>query len=130
MTFPDEFPAWMFLYFASFGTIALILISLIFWTWMRTTRLTAGALRRGLAWNALGTSLLFSATWFACGIGAGPGNLLSSDPGIQRPFLAGAAAVAGMFCSVGGWTCLLVGIRTILKGLEDRSIDARSGGDA
>ena len=97
---------------------------------MKTTRLTAGALRSGLAWNALGTSLLFSATWFACGIGAGPGNLLSSDPGIQRPFLAGAAAVAGMFCSVAGWACLLIGTRTILRGLEDGSIDAKSGEDA
>ena len=130
MTLPDEFPAWMFLYFASFGTIALILISLIYWTWMKTTRLTAGALRSGLAWNALGTSLLFSATWFACGIGAGPGNLLSSDPSIQRPFLGGAAAVAGMFCSVAGWACLLVGIRTILKGLEAGSIGVKPGGGA
>lgn len=130
MRIPDEFPAWMFLYFASFGTIALVLVSLIFWTWMKTTRLSAGALRSGLGWNAVGTSLLFSATWFACGIGAGPGNLLSSDPSIHRPFLAGAAAVAGMFCSVGGWACLFVGIRRIHKGLKDGCVDVSGGEDA
>jgi len=129
MRLPAEFPAWMFLYFASFGSLALVLIALIYWAWTKTTRLAGRALRRGLAWNAIGTSFLFSATWFACGIGAGPGNLLSSDPSIHRPFLAGAAAVAGMFCSVAGWACLLTGIRRILKGLESGEIPGQEGED-
>lgn len=127
MRLPAEFPAWMFIYFATMGSIALVLISLIYRTWMKTTRRTAGSLRRGLAWSAVGTAFTFSATWFACGIGAGPGNLLSSDVSIQRPFLAGAAAVAGMFCSVVGWACLLVGIRTILRGLETGRITSEEG---
>jgi hypothetical protein len=118
MTLPTEFPAWMFLYFAGFGTLALILLALIGWSWMKVMRLARGDLRRGLAWFAAGTVFLFSATWFACGIGAGPGNLLSSDVSIQRPFLAGAAGVAGMFCSVLGWSCFLFGIRAVLRALE------------
>lgn len=130
MRLPAEFPTWMFLYFAVFGSIALVLVALIYWTWMKTTKWTTGALRSGLAWNAVGTSLLFSATWFACGIGAGPGNLLSSDQAIHRPFLAGAAAVAGMFCSVAGWACLLAGIRRIRAGLESGEIASRGEGDA
>lgn len=118
MNIPTHFPAWMFLYFAFFGTVALVLVAMIFWTWMKTTRLTAGPLRSALAWNAVGNIFTFSAAWFACGIGAGPGNLLSTDPALHQPFLAICAAVAGMFCSVVGWACLLVGIRKILKGLE------------
>lgn len=118
MRLPAEFPAWMFLYFATLGTTALVLIALIFRTWIQTTRLTRGSLRKGLAWIAAGIVFTFSATWFACGIGAGPGNLLSPDLAVHRPFLAGAAAVAGMLNSVIGWGCLLVGMRTILKGLE------------
>jgi threonine/homoserine/homoserine lactone efflux protein len=126
MSFPSEFPAWMFLYFAAFGTLALILVALIGRTWMQAMRLTTGALRRVLVWHAVGTVFLFSATWFACGVGAGPGNLLSLDASIQRPFLAGAAAVAGMFCSVLGWACLLMGMRRIVRGIEEGEI--ASGG--
>lgn len=122
MNLPSGFAAWVFLYFAISGTIAMALVALIYWTWMKTTRLSTGALRSGLAWNAVGNIFTFSAAWFACGIGAGPGFLLSSDPTMHRPFLALAAGVAGMFTSVVGWACLLVGIRKILKGLESGQI--------
>jgi hypothetical protein len=53
-------------------------------------------------------------------IGAGPGNLLSTDLSMHKPFFAGAAAAMGMFMSVAGWICLLVGQRKLLKGLETK----------
>jgi hypothetical protein len=108
----------MFLYFASLGTLALGLVAALFWTWMKSLRLSRGSLRAALQWNAAGYALLFTAVWFACGIGAGPGFLLSTDPAMHRPMLAAAAASAGMFCSVLGWGCLLIGQRRLLRGLE------------
>lgn len=125
MSVPAYFPAWLFLYFAAMGTIALVLVALLFWTWMKTTRLSAGSLRSALAWSAGGYIFVLSASWFACGIGAGPGFLLSSDGSMHQPFLATAAAVAGMFCSVVGWVCLLVGFRKILKALRSGEILVR-----
>lgn len=122
MNLPPDFPEWMFLYFAALGTTAMVLVTLILWTWLQTTRLSSGALRGALAWNAVGHVFTFSAAWFACGIGAGPGLLLSSDLSMHRPFLAGAAAVAGMFCSVVGWACFLIGMRKVLKGLSAKTI--------
>jgi hypothetical protein len=120
MNLPPFFPGWMFLYFAGFGTLALILVSLIFWTWMRVTRLVNGSLRTALKWNMVGYCFLFCASWFACGVGAGPGNLLSTDPAMHNPFLASMAAVAGMFTSVAGWAFLLTGQRKLLRSLEKK----------
>jgi hypothetical protein len=118
---PPYFPTWMYLYFASLGTLALVLVAALFWTWMRSTRLSRGYLRAALQWNAVGYLFLFSAVWFACGIGAGPGFLLSTDPARHQPLLAAAAAAAGMFCSVLGWVCLLAGQRRLLNGLESET---------
>jgi hypothetical protein len=118
MNLPIYFPGWMFLYFAAFGTIALALVALIFWTWMRITRLANGFLRVALKWNIVGYIFMFCASWFACGIGGGPGNLLSTDPSMHNPFLASMSAVSGMFASVVGWTCLLISQLKLLSGFE------------
>ncbi|HEU0295294.1 MAG TPA: alpha/beta hydrolase [Anaerolineales bacterium] len=88
MSLPTYFPGWMYLYFAGFGSIALVLVALVFWTWMKVNRLANGYLRTALKWNMVGYIFMFSASWFACGIGAGPGNLLSTDLSMHNPFLA------------------------------------------
>jgi hypothetical protein len=118
MNLPDYFSSWMFLYFAIFGTAALVLVALLFRTWMKVNRLANGYLRTALKWNSAGYFFMFCAAWFACGIGAGPGNLLSLDVSMHNPFLATMAALSGMFMSVAGWMCLLAGQRKLLKGLE------------
>ena len=118
MSLPPHFPGWMYLYFAVFGSTALILVALVFWTWMRVNHAASSQLRTALKWNAVGYVFLFIAQWFACGIGAGPGNLLSLDASMHNPFLASMSAASGMFASVAGWVCLLVGQRKLLKGFD------------
>jgi hypothetical protein len=118
MNLPAHFPAWMYLYFAVLGSVALILLALVFWTWMKVNRLAKGHIRIALKWNAFGYFFLFAASWFACGIGAGPGNLLSLDASMHNYFLASMSAVSGMLASVAGWVCLLIGQRKLLKGLD------------
>jgi threonine/homoserine/homoserine lactone efflux protein len=63
---------------------------------------------------------MFCAAWSACGIGAGPGFLLSTDTSMHKPFLAASSAMMGIFMSVIGWICLLVGQRKLLRGLEQK----------
>jgi hypothetical protein len=119
LNLPPHFSAWMYLYFVTFGTIALILLIFVFWTWMKVNRLARGYLRTALKWNTVGYVFLLTASWFACGIGAGPGNLLSLYASMHNPFLASMGAVGGMFTSVSGWVCLLVGQRKLLAGLDE-----------
>ena len=121
MNLPTYFPTWMVLYFGTAGSIGLSLVALVFWTWMKTTRLSDGHVRSSLRWNIVGYVFLFSANWFACGIGGGPGNMLSSDPSMYQPMLATYAAVLAMLCSLPGWGCILIGQRVMLKGLEQGS---------
>jgi len=120
MNLPAHFPAWMYLYFAVFGSTVLVLVALVFWTWMKVNRAASGQLRTALKWNAVGYVFLFIASWFACGIGAGPGNLLSLDASMHNKFLASMSAVSGVFASVAGWGCLLVGQRKLLEGLDTK----------
>ena len=120
MNLPPHFPAWMFLYFATFGSIALVLVTLVFWMWMKVNRVASGKLRTALKWNAVGYVFMFISSWFACGIGASPGNLLSLDALIRNPFLASMAAFSGMFASAAGWVCLLVGQRKLFEGLDKK----------
>jgi CDP-diglyceride synthetase len=115
MNLPPHFSGWMYLFFAFFGSASLVLVILVFWNWMKVNRLVKGTIQSALKWNAGGYVWLFVANWFACGIGAGPGNLLSTDPAMHNAFLASMAAVSGMFASVVGWICLLVGQRKLLR---------------
>lgn len=119
---PEHFPVGLYLYFAVSGTLALVLVALVFWTWLQTRRRTTGRLRSGLAWVAAGLAFMFSSQWFACGIGAGPGYLLSEDVSVHQPFLATAAAVAGMFCSVAGWVLVLLGLRRVLAWSREQEL--------
>ena len=120
MSLPPHFPEWMYLYFAVFGSTVLILVTLVFWAWMKVNHAASGQLRAALKWNAVGYFFLFIASWFACGIGAGPGNLLSLDASMHNPFLASMSAVSGMFASVIGWVCLLVGQQKLLERLDTK----------
>lgn len=121
MSAPSYFPTALYLYFATAGSVVLVLVALVFWTWLKATRLTDGRMRSGLFWIAAGFVALFASQWFACGIGAGPGFLLSTDASMHQPFLATAAAVAGMFCSVLGWAFVLVGLIRIRRVLDGAS---------
>ena len=120
MNLPTNVPAWIFLYFSIFGSIALILVALIFWLWIKVNRAARGYMRTALKWNIVGYIFMFCASWFACGVGWGPGYLLSTDPSMHNPFLATMSAVSGMFASVAGWVCLLVGQRKLLGGLDGK----------
>ncbi len=121
MNDPAHFPIALYLYFAAGGTTALILFALVMWTWLKARAITSGRLRSGLTWLGIGFSFLLSAQWFACGIGAGPGFLLGDDEATRQPFLATAAAVAGMFCSVLGWISVLLGVRSTHAWLRERA---------
>lgn len=119
MNFPAYYPAWMWSYFAAFGTVSLALVALIFWNWMKSRRMTKGGLRQALLWNMWGYAAEFTAAWFACGIGAGPGFLLSTDASMHNPTLAAGAAMASMFFGTAGWGLLLVGMRKMLMSAKD-----------
>ena len=118
MNFPASHPLWMWLYFGSFGSTGLILVTLIIWNWMRLLRFSEGYQRAAAKWSMMGYMFLFFSAWFACGIGGSPGNLLSANP--DSHFLTGAtyAAVLAMFFSVPGWLCVLISQRKITKGVQ------------
>jgi hypothetical protein len=111
-------PLWMWLYFGTFGSVGAILFTLIIWHSMKVHALVKGCQRSAARWSMVGYMFLFIAAWFACGIGATPGNLLSPDPAAQNPFLATFEAILSMFFSVPGWACVLVGQRKMLQGIQ------------
>ncbi|MFC1513666.1 hypothetical protein ACFL5P_01525 [candidate division KSB1 bacterium] len=114
MNFPESHPVWMWLYFGVFGSAGAVLFTLIIWNWMKLNRLTAGFQRSAAKWNIVGYMLLFTAQWFACGIGGTPGRLLSSDPANHYYYGAVLAAILAMFFSVPGWICVFIGQRKLL----------------
>jgi hypothetical protein len=63
---------------------------------------------------------LFVAAYFACGIGGPPGSLLSSDQLTHDIEAAYDSALLGIFFSVPGWGCVLVGIRKLLRGIQSQ----------
>jgi hypothetical protein len=115
MNFPTEYPAWMWAYFAVLGSLAILFVTLTFWAWLKTTRLTSGLLKRALRWQVGGYASLFAAVWFACGIGGPPGNLLSPEINFHNTEAATGAALAGMLFSVIGWVLLWIAMRLLLK---------------
>src|SRR3972149_2482674 len=120
MKIPVEFPAWMWMYFALLGSLAILFVALTFWAWLKTTRLTSGSLKRALRWQVGGYATLFAAVWFACGIGGPPGNLLSTEDSLRNIEAATGAALAGMFFSVVGWVLLWMAMRIMLKSIETK----------
>ena len=109
-------PLWMWVYFGTCASVGTILFTLIVWHSMRVNALASGYQRSASRWNMVGYLFLFSAAWFACGIGGPPGNLLSSDPAAHDEFLAVFEATLSMFLSVPGWACVLMGQRRTLQG--------------
>jgi hypothetical protein len=114
MNFPLSHPVWMWLYFGSFGTLGIILFTLVIWSWMKYHATVRENLRSVARWTAIGYMFLFFAEWFACGMGGSPGNLLSSDLTKHSFHWAAGLAIAAMFFSVLGWACLFVGQRRLL----------------
>lgn len=118
-------PLWMWLYFGTFGSAGAILFTLIVWHSMKVHALVKGYRRSAARWNMVGYMFLFVAAWFACGIGATPGNMLSPDPAAQNLFFAIGEAALSIFFSVPGWACVLVGQRKMLQGIRsDKEISS------
>jgi len=117
---PTTHPLWMWLYFGTFGSAGAILFTLVVWHWLKLHALAKGALRSACVWKIIGYVFLFSAAWFACGIGGAPGNMLSPDPTVHNLDYATVAAVLSMFFSVPGWVCVLVGMRKMIEAVQGR----------
>lgn len=115
MGFPTTHPILMWVYFGTFGTVATILFVLIARTWLEYYAMAAHGQRSALRWSMVGYMFLFFASWFGCGIGGPPGNLLSADPAAHNLMAGTGAAILSMFFSVPGWACLLVGQRKLLR---------------
>jgi hypothetical protein len=111
-------PLWMWIYFGAFGLSGAILFTLILWQLMKYHVLARGYLRSAARWNIIGYAFLFSAAWFACGVGGTPGNLLSPDPAAHNPAVATSVAALSIFLSVPGWACLLVAQSRLLRGAQ------------
>jgi hypothetical protein len=116
-----SFPNWVWLYFGTFGTIGALLYTMTVWYWMKVHSLAAGWLRSVAKWNMLGLMFLFVAAYFACGIGGPPGSLLSADSLTHNIESAYDSALLGIFFSVPGWACVLVGIRKLLHGIRPQN---------
>ena len=118
MTFPVSHPIWMWLYFGTFGTLGVVLFTLVMWHWMKVHALVKGFMRSSAKWSVVGFMFLFVASWFACGIGGPPGNLLSSDLTAHNLSAAISAAMVSMFFSVPGWVFVLVSLRKMIQGVQ------------
>jgi hypothetical protein len=115
----------MWVYFGAFGSIGAVLFTLIIWQLMKLHALAEGYLRSAARWSMIGYAFLFSAAWFACGVGGTPGNLLSPDPAMHNPAVATGVAALSIALAVPGWACVLLAQSRMLRGaLSER--DARS----
>ena len=115
MDFLTTHPALLWAYFGTFGTVATILFVLAARSWLEYHAVAAPRQRSALRWGMVGYMFLFFASWFACGIGGPPGNLISSDPAVHNLPAATGAAILSMFFSVPGWACVLVSQRKLLR---------------
>ena len=115
MNFPSTHPYWIWMYFGVFGTAGTVLFILTMWTVAKLRKKSDQKLRLALRLNLLGYMFLFIASWFACGIGGPPGNLLSADSVTHNNLAALGAATMAMFFSVPGWCFVFLGYRSILK---------------
>ena len=113
--FPTSHPNWMWLYFGFFSIIGMVLFILVVWNWAKLHKMSEGPMRSALLWNMLGYMFLFFGQWFACGIGAPPGNLMSSDVTTHNLDRAILTASLSIFFAVPGWLCILVAQCKMLK---------------
>lgn len=121
----DLHPLWLYAYFGTFGSVATVLFVLVAKSWLEYNARADYAQRSALRWNMVGYMFLFFASWFACGIGGPPGNLLSSDAAAHNQAAATGAAILAMLFSVPGWACVLVGQRKLLASLQLLSVQRR-----
>jgi len=115
MNFPSTHSTGTWLYFGIFAIIGMILFILVVWSWIKLYKTTDKAMRSVLKWQILGFMFLFFGQWFACGIGAPPGNLMSPDPSVHNLDRATLTASLSIFFAVPGWLCILVSIRKMMK---------------
>lgn len=90
-------------------SIGAILFTVLIWQLMKKNAATQGKRWAIIRWLIFGYLFLFSAAWFACGVGGTPGNLLSPDPANHDPDIATNVAMLSIFLSVQSWACLAIG---------------------
>lgn len=117
MNFPITHPTWMWLYFGLFGSAGTVLFILTVWHVARLRTISDQKWRSALRLNLFGYMFLFIASWFACGIGGPPGNLLSADLSSHSDTGALGAAALAMFFSLPGWGFLWLGYRSMVRGV-------------
>jgi len=115
MNFPTSHPDWMWLYFGFFAISGMVLFILAIWSWMKVYKLSKGTFRTAIRWSGFGYMFLFFGQWFACGIGAPPGNLLSLDITTHSIEHASLSAALSIFFSIPGWVCILISLRKMLQ---------------
>ena len=115
MNFPTSHPVWMWLYFGIFAISGMVLFILVIWNWTKVYKLSDGPLRSATKLSVFGFMFLFFGQWFACGIGAPPGNMLSSDIATHSVEHAVLSAALSIFFSIPGWVCILISQRKMLQ---------------
>lgn len=115
MNFPQTHSTGTWLYFGIFAIIGMVFFILTIWSWMKVLKMSAGPQRNALIWSGLGYMFLFFGQWFACGIGAPPGNLMSPDPSVHNLERATLTASLSIFFAVPGWLCIFVSHWKIIK---------------
>lgn len=115
MDFLITHPILVYAYFGTFGTVGTILFVLVARSWMEYHAMADHRQRSALRWSMVGYMFLFFASWFACGIGGPPGNLLRSDSAAHNLSAGLGAGILSMFFSLPGWACVLVSQRKLLR---------------
>lgn len=115
MGFLITHPMLVWAYFGTLGTVATVLFVLVARSWLEYHAMAAHRQRSALRWSMVGYMFLFCGSWFACGIGGPPGNMLSADSAVHNLPAATGAAILSMFFSVPGWACVLVSQRKLLR---------------
>ena len=128
MNFPGTHPVWMWLYFGVFGTAGMVMFVLAMWNLAKLRKNADQSLRKAIRHNMIGYMFLFMASWFACGVGGPPGNMLSGDPAAHNQLAALGAAGMAMFFSVPGWSFLFLGYRSMLNALPVETREEESSG--
>ena len=114
-------PLSMWITFGAFGSADAILFTLVMWQLLKLHARLTDLRRLAARWVMFGLMFLFSAAWFACGVGGTPGNLLSPDPSTHQPMIAANVALLSIALSVPGWACLLVGLGVLGRSIGQSS---------
>ena len=90
---------------------------LTIWNVAKLRKKTNSRLGKALRQSMIGYMFLFIASWFACGIGGPPGNMLSADASVHNQFGALGAASMAMFLSVPGWYFIFLSYGSMMRSL-------------